>query len=446
MKRFLLLIFSLTGAFAGEQKPNIVFILADDLGYGDIACYGCPDARTPNIDKLADQGAKFTNFYANGTECTPTRTAIMTGRYPQFAGGLECAIGTGNVGRYDDAIRLAKKSQLGLPVNQSVIPEVFTKAGYKTGIFGKWHLGYEPHFNPVKYGWDEFFGCLGGNVDYFTHRELSPLPALFGNDKPVKREGYMTHLITNEALQFISQHQQAPFFCYIPFTTPHFPFQTPTDRDKEFNKENWTDGSRESYVTMLEDLDAAVGKILQKLENLKLDKNTLVLFASDHGAMKPGRNLPWNGYKGSLFEGGIRAPLIARWPGKIKPGTRCSQLGATFDLTASFARITGTRVAGKKLDGIDLLACAEKNLKPIARDLYWRAKRGERTWWAVVNDDGETTRKYIRKKENGETQEWFFNLKEDPGESKNLFALPDNYGHKLKVKLADWQSRVQALR
>ena len=446
MKRFLLLIFSLTGAFAGEQKPNIVFILADDLGYGDIACYGCPDARTPNIDKLADQGAKFTNFYANGTECTPTRTAIMTGRYPQFAGGLECAIGTGNVGRYDDAIRLAKKSQLGLPVNQSVIPAVFTKAGYKTGIFGKWHLGYEPHFNPMKYGWDQFFGCLGGNVDYFTHRELSPLPALFSNDKPVKREGYMTHLITNEALHFINKHQQAPFFCYIPFTTPHFPFQTPTDRDKEFNKENWTEGSRESYVTMLEDLDTAVGKILQKLENLELEKNTLVLFASDHGAMKPGRNLPWNGYKGSLFEGGIRAPLIAKWPGKIKPGTRCSQLGATFDLTASFARITGTPVAGAKLDGIDLLACAEKNLKPIARDLYWRAKRGERTWWAVVNDDGETTRKYIRKKEDGKTQEWFFNLKEDPGESKNLFALPDNYGHKLKVKLADWQSRVQALR
>jgi len=446
MKKILLLIFSLSSAFAGEQKPNIIFILADDLGFGDIACYGCPDARTPNIDKLAEQGAKYTQFYANGTECTPTRTSIMTGRYPQFAGGLECAIGTGNVGRYDDAVRLAEQSQLGLPVNQALIPRVFTRAGYRTGIFGKWHLGYEPHFNPVKYGWDEFFGCLGGNVDYFTHRELSPLPALFRNDKPVTREGYMTHLITNEALQFISRNQKTPFFCYVPFPPPHFPFQAPADRNKKFTRENWTEGSRESYVAMLEDLDNSVGRILKKLESLKLAKNTLVLFASDHGAMKPGRNLPWNGYKGSLFEGGIRAPLIARWPGKIKPGTLCRQLGATFDLTASFARITGTQVAGKNLDGIDIIACAEKNLKPLPRELYWRAKRGDRTWWAALENDGEQTRKYIRRKEGGKTEEWFFNLREDPGESENLFALPGNYGHKLKGKLASWEKRMKPLR
>ncbi len=446
MKKILLLIFSLSSAFAGEQKPNIIFILADDLGFGDIACYGCPDARTPNINKLAEQGAKYTNFYANGTECTPTRTSIMTGRYPQFAGGLECAIGTGNVGRYDDAIRLAEQSQLGLPVNQALIPRVFTRAGYRTGIFGKWHLGYEPHFNPVKYGWDEFFGCLGGNVDYFTHRELSPLPALFSNDKPVTREGYMTHLITDEALQFISRNQKTPFFCYVPFTTPHFPFQAPADRDKKFTRENWTEGSRESYVAMLEDLDNSVGRILKKIESLKLARNTLVLFASDHGAMKPGRNLPWNGYKGSLFEGGIRAPLIAKWPGKIRPGTLCHQLGATFDLTASFARITGTQVAGKKLDGIDIIACAEKNLKPLPRELYWRAKRGDRTWWAALENDGEQTRKYIRRKEGGKTEEWFFNLGEDPVESKNLFALPGNYGHKLKGKLASWEKRMKPLR
>jgi len=446
MKKILLLIFSLSGAFAEEQKPNVIFILADDLGFGDIACYGCPDARTPNIDKLANQGAKYTNFYANGTECTPTRTSIMTGRYPQFAGGMECAIGTGNVGRYDDAIRLAAKSQLGLPVNQAVIPGVFIKAGYRTGIFGKWHLGYEPHFNPTKYGWNEFFGCLGGNVDYFTHRELSPLPALFRNDKPVTREGYMTHLILDETLEFISKNQKSPFFCYVPFTTPHFPFQAPADKDKQFNKENWTEGSRGSYVAMLEDLDHAVGKILQRLKSLQLEKNTLVIFASDHGAMKPGRNLPWNGYKGSLFEGGIRAPLIARWPGKIRPGTICSQVGATFDLTTSFARITRTQVSDRNLDGIDIIAYAEKNLDPTPRNLYWRAKRGDRTWWAVLENDGKQTRKYLRRKEGKQTEEWFFNLGNDPGENKNLFALPDNYGHKLKGKLANWEKSMKPLR
>ncbi|MCP4847032.1 MAG: sulfatase-like hydrolase/transferase [Verrucomicrobiaceae bacterium] len=445
-KALLLFISSLTTVLALEPNPNIVFILADDLGYGDIACYGCPDAKTPNIDRLAAEGVKFTNFYANGPECTPTRTAIMTGRYPQFAGGLECAIGTGNVGRYDDAIRLAQQSQLGLPVKQAVIPRVFTKAGYATGIFGKWHLGYEPHFNPLKYGWDKFFGCLGGNVDYFTHKELSELPVLFKNDKPVERKGYMTHLITDEALQFIKENQKQPFFCYIPFTTPHFPFQTPADKDKKFTRENWTAGSRESYVAMLEDLDNAVGQILGSIESLNLGKNTLVIFASDHGAMKPGRNLPWNGFKGGLFEGGIRAPLIARWPGKIKPGTLCRQLGATFDLTASFARITGSQLPPRKLDGIDLLACAEKELKPVARNLYWRAKRGDRTWWATLSNDGSATRKYIRKREGGDVQEWLFNITEDPGESKNLFALPGNYGHKLKQQLATWETRVKPLR
>ncbi len=445
-RHLLLFFFFLTTACAAERKPNIVFILADDLGYGDIACYGCPDAGTPNIDKLAADGARFTNFYANGAECTPTRTAIMTGRYPQFAGGLECAIGTGNVGRYDDAIRLAGQSQLGLPVAQALIPRVFTEAGYVTGIFGKWHLGYEPRFNPVKYGWDEFFGCLGGNVDYFTHRELSTLQVLYRNDQPVKREGYMTHLITEEALHFIEENKTRAFFCYVPFTAPHFPFQAPGDSNKKFTGENWTAGSRASYVAMLEDLDSAIGKILDRLNSLKLKKNTLVIFASDHGAMKPGRNLPWNGFKGGLFEGGIRAPLIARWPGKIKPGTLCRQLGATFDLTTSFARITGTPVAKGQLDGIDILAHAEEKMRPLARDLYWRAKRGERTWWAIHHNNGTSDLKYTRRKEDGKIDEWFFNLTEDPGESKNLFALPGNHSHKLKVKLADWESRVKALR
>ena len=186
--------------FVGALKlqaapPNIVLILADDMGYGDLGCYGHPKAKTPVIDRLAKEGVRFTQHYSKGTECCPTRTALLTGRYPQWAGGLECAIGTGNVGRYDDAILLADRRQLGLPAEQVVLPGELKKAGYVTGIFGKWHLGYEPHFNPIEHGWDEFFGYLGGNVHYFNHRETSDLHVLFRGRLPVHSEGYMTCLL-----------------------------------------------------------------------------------------------------------------------------------------------------------------------------------------------------------------------------------------------------------
>jgi arylsulfatase A len=215
-----------TSAQAAE-KPNIVLILADDMGYGDLGCYGHPVAKTPHIDRLARQGVRFTQHYANGPECSPTRTALLTGRYQQRAGGLECAIGTGNVGRYDDAIRLAQKGELGLPAEQAVIPGALQDAGYACGIFGKWHLGYEPKFHPVEHGWDAFFGYLGGNVHYFNHRELSDLHVLYRGREPVSAEGYMTHLITDASIDFMKRHQDRPFFLFVSHECPHFPFQGP---------------------------------------------------------------------------------------------------------------------------------------------------------------------------------------------------------------------------
>ena len=161
---------------APAQRPNIVFILADDLGYGDLACFGAKDVRTPHLDTLAKNGVRFTNAYANGPECTPSRTAILTGRYPQRAGGMECPIGTGNVGRYDEAIRLRERNDLGLPPNMAVLAPALKAAGYSTVLLGKWHMGYEPKFNPLDQGFDQFLGTLGGNVDYYRHDELSPLP------------------------------------------------------------------------------------------------------------------------------------------------------------------------------------------------------------------------------------------------------------------------------
>jgi len=404
------------------SPPNIVFILADDLGYGDLACYGAPDTKTPHLDKLASEGLRFTQFYGNGAECTPTRTAILTGRYPSRAGGLDCAIGTGNVGRYDDATRLAKTSQLGLPVEQAVIPGIFTKAGYRSAIFGKWHLGYEPHFNPLKYGWDQFFGVLGGNCDYYTHKELSPLPVLYDGAAPIDRDGYLTHLITEDAVSFIDKQaaSNSPFFLYLPYTAPHFPFQAPGDTGSIFTAENWTKGPRSAYVSMVEDLDAQVGTVLASLESNGLSGNTLVIFASDHGAMVPGLNAPLRGHKGGLFEGGIRAPLIAKWPGHLEGGKVNATPFLSMDLTASFARIVGADVASLNLDGVDMFHHAEVAVPAPARGLFWRAKRGTTTWNAVRIGHW----KYIYRMEGGVPSEWIFNIAEDPEEQVNLLELP----------------------
>src|SRR5688500_17224127 len=242
-------------AAAPAQRPNIVFILADDLGYGDLACFGAKDVRTPHIDALAREGVRFTNAYANGPECTPSRTAILTGRYPQRAGGMECPIGTGNVGRYDEAVRLREKNDLGLPPHMAVLAPGLKAAGYATVLLGKWHMGYEAKFNPLDQGFDRFLGTLGGNVDYYRHDELSELPVFFQDRVPTQREGYMTDVLRDEAVGYIRQQRAdgTPFFMFLSFTAPHFPFQPPNrPGDPRPTTGQWMKGTRDNYVAMIE--------------------------------------------------------------------------------------------------------------------------------------------------------------------------------------------------
>ena len=443
MGKFLAL---LIGGFAYLQlaaaPPNIVLILADDLGYGDLGCYGHPQAKTPVIDRLAREGVRFTQHYANGPECSPTRTALLTGRYQQRAGGLECAIGTGNVGRYDDAIRLAIKRQLGLPAKQTVLPSALKQAGYACGVFGKWHLGYEPQFNPMEYGWDEFFGYMGGNVHYFNHRETSDLHVLFRGRLPVHAEGYMTHLITDHSLAFIERHKAKPFFLYVSHESPHFPFQGPKDAKKRVNKSNWMTLDADAYVAMLEDLDREVGRVLAELKKHGLEKNTLVIFVSDNGGFAGAANMgPLNGAKSTTLEGGIRVPLIMRWPGHIRPGITSHQVCATFDLTYSILNLAQAKVPAKGLDGLDIVKHITARKPDFARTLFWRGKRGERTWSAVREGD----LKYVRKTE-GQTQEWLFDLSNDLGEKTNLTSKHPKDLARLKKLLAVWEKEVQPVR
>lgn len=423
---FVLATFSLTidaaDTDADAPKPNIVFILADDMGHADLGCYGAPDAKTPHIDHLAEEGVRFTQAYAMGPECSPSRTSILTGRYPQRVGGLECAIGTGNVGRYDDAERLAAAHDLGLPADRARLAPGMKALGYATAIFGKWHIGYEPKFNPLDQGFDEFTGFLGGNVSYFRHIELSDLPTYYVGREPVEREGYLTHLITDDAIDFLKRQKAGdgakPFFLYVPHAAPHFPFQAPgDDTGKAPTKDEWMIGSRETYVKMLEDLDSEVGRLLAALDETGRADNTLVVFASDHGAMQPGLNTPFRDYKSTLFEGGIRVPIIARWPGHLRPDTASQQVATLMDLTTSFLRIAGADAKSvDALDGIDILKHIEDGAQKFKRTLFWRSRRGDRTWEAVRSGP----MKYLTKTEAGETESWLFDLDDDPEEQKPI--------------------------
>ena len=425
-----------------KQRPNIVLIMADDLGYGDVGCYGCSDIRTPAIDGLAAEGVRFTTFYSNAPECTPTRTALLTGRYQHRVGGLECALGIGNVGRYDDAIRLRRTNNLGLPVEETSIARMLKGAGYATAISGKWHLGYEPKYFPLKHGFDSWFGPLGGAVDYFHHSEYTGEPALYENDKSIEREGYLTDLITDEAVNFIQQQRQKePFFLYVAYTAPHTPYQGPGDKKPEpVPQDDYNKGSRETYAAMVERMDQGIGRILETLDDDGLAENTLLIFMSDNGANKTGDNSPFSGYKGNLFEGGIRVPCVVKWPGVLARGTVSDQACMTMDFSRSIIGAAGARPpAGRAFDGMDILRAAATNRPVQKRTLFWRARRAERTRKAVR--DGSL--KYIRLQDGDDVKEYLFDLEHDPAEKNNLFNEQPENVLRLKTLLQNWQQEVK---
>lgn len=428
-----------------DDRPNILLILADDLGYGDIASYGAPDVKTPNLDRLAAEGVRFTQFYGGGPECTPSRTALLTGRYPERVGGMECAIGIGNAGRYDHAINLAKAHDLGLPPSEAMLAPALQRAGYENAIVGKWHLGYEPRFSPLDQGFDRFWGYLGGFVDYFTHRELSEVHALYRNREPVRAEGYMTRLITDEAVGFVRQRRDRPFFLYAAYGAPHFPFQAPGDAHKK-PPATWPEiyaGSRATYVAMIEALDAEIGRLLAALEESGGARNTIVIFTSDHGAMAPGRNLPYSKGKTTLFEGGLRAPAIVRWPGRLRPGSVSNQPAWMMDLTASLLQAAGAAPAdGRPLDGMDILTHVRSGARDHDRTFYWRFRRENATWWGVR--DGRM--KYIRLLDAAAASEWLFDLRADPAELHNLDSQETETAGRLRHLLTRWEEAVQTTR
>ncbi len=432
---------------AKPSRPDVILIMADNLGHGDLGCYGCRDIQTPNIDRIAAEGVRFTNFYSNGPECSPTRTALLTGRYQQRIPGLECALGTGNVGRYDDAIALAEQNNLGLPPQETLLIPLLNQAGYKTVGIGKWHLGYEPHLLPPHHGFDYSLASLGGTIDYFYHNEPTGERVLYENLKPVRRDQYFTDLITDTAVDILNrQPKQQPIFLYLPYTAPSAPFQHPDKKPDQpkvshkWDSKDWQKGDRATLRAIMERLDDNVGRVLETLRETGRDEEALVIFCSDNGAYPiAASNAPFRGHASELFEGGIHVACMAKWPGRLPAKAVDDRLMMTFDLTASILAAAGCEPpADRPLDGVDVLGQIARDEPAPDRTLFWRARRADRTWKAVR--DG--TLKYVWKEDGGEREEHLFDLSSDLAEEHNLIDQQPKNAAALKKQLSAWEDAM----
>lgn len=414
-------------------RPNIVLIITDDVGYGDLGSYGAPDIKTPNIDGLAKAGVKLTHFYANGSSCTPTRAGLITGRY-QSRVMLDRPLSHAST---DDG-------KLGLPATGRSLPRLLKNAGYATGLIGKWHLGYQPQFSPLIHGFDEFFGFKAGYIDYWHHVDNGGAPDLFENDTPVTADGYMTDLITQRSVKFIGAHARAPFFLEVAYNAAHWPYQDPDRPSRAIDNARhvlaWDENTntRADYVKIMERADRGVGAILAALDRHNLSSNTLVIFTNDNGGEWLSRNAPFFNRKFSLFEGGIRVPAIMRWPGKLPAGVVSTQVGITMDLTATILAISGATVpADAKLEGINLMPHLAKNAATVPRTLFWRVATVGLNQRAVRDDNWKLILE-------GPARLHLFDVVKDPGERDDVAAANPAVVRKLRQQILAWEKDVDA--
>jgi len=420
-----------------SARPNFVFILADDLGYADLGCYGGRGLQagrvggrpscSPALDRMAREGLRFTQGYANSSVCSPTRFALMTGRWQhRLRGGADEPIRSNARGNPD----------LGLPPSHPTLPSLLRDAGYATALVGKWHLGYPPHFGPLKSGYQEFFGALSGGMDYFTHRDTAGIHDLYENETEVHRKGYLTDLISERAVEFIKRRRKEPFLLSVHYNAPHWPWETRADaaESKRIGKiYHFDGGSVATYLTMIRHMDEGIGRILAALESAEIDDNTLVVFTSDNGGERFSDTWPLVGKKMDLLEGGIRVPYIVRWPAKVKPGGVTAQQAITMDWVATLLEAAGAKAdKNYPLDGKSLLPVLKMPSRVFKRDLFWK----------MLYRDQKAMRSGDWKYLSVEGDEFLFNLAKDARERANYAKREPQRLDALRGKYQAWEESL----
>ena len=393
------------------QRPNIIFIVADDLGFADLGCYGGRDAAfgpvSPVLDRLAAKGIRFTQGYANSPVCSPTRFALMTARYQyRLRGAAEEPINSKSRG----------STTLGLPPEHPTLPSLLRQAGYRTALIGKWHLGFPPAFGPLRSGYEEFFGPMSGGVDYFTHCDSAGRHDLWTGEEDRQEEGYLTDLFSRRTVDYVERMagQQAPFFLSLHYTAPHWPWETREDEGRapavKNNLFDLAGGNIHVYRRMIHHMDEGIGWIMAALERQGIADNTLVVFTSDNGGERFSDNWPLVGGKMDLTEGGIRVPWIAHWPALIRAGSVSDQHCMTMDWSATMLEAAGAAAdPDYPLDGVSLLPVLRDTASRFHRPLHWRMNhRGQRALrdgdWKYLQVDGH---------------EYLFNIPADERERAN---------------------------
>lgn len=360
---------------SNAKRPNILFILADDMGWGDLSCYGRPDYDTPNLDRLASQGMRFTNAYSAAPVCTPTRVGFFTGRYPaRLTVGLQEPV----VERKE--LTEEQLRSYGIPAEHPTVASLIKAAGYSTALIGKWHVGYLPYFSPLKSGFDEFFGNMSGAVDYFTHKDMTETADLFEGEVPVEKIGYLTDLLSDRAVEYVRRRHPQPFYLSLHYTSPHWPWEGPDDigasKAMKYGPAGFrAGGSLKIYAEMMKNLDDGVGRVLSALKAAGRENDTLVIFTSDNGGERFSYNWPFRGEKLTVYEGGVRVPGIVKWPGVTKRAQVTDQPVITMDWTATMLAAAGAKPdSAYPPDGEDMRQVLEGKRKSYDRTFFWRTR------------------------------------------------------------------------
>ncbi|MGY1707389.1 sulfatase [Geodermatophilus sp. SYSU D00697] len=381
----------------GGERPNILIVIADDLGWADLSSYGAPHISTPHLDRLASEGVRFTDGYAGSATCSPTRISLYTGRYPGrlYAGLSEPISGPD-----------ATDPRRGIPPEHPTLASLLRGAGYATAMFGKWHCGHLPWYSPLRSGWDEWLGNLGGGLDYFSKVALSGAHDLYENEVPHEDLRYYTDILTERTVEYLHRDHERPWLVNLNYTTPHWPWEGPGDKSvsDELTARatsgdrlalfHYDGGSVAKYVEMVQDMDASIGEVLQALRDTGQDRNTIVLFKSDNGGERFSYQWPLRGGKIDALEGGIRIPTILRWPAGVPAGQVSDLPVVTMDWTRTLLAVADVAPdPGYPMDGRDLSEYLWGSGQPPAEDLFWRVvdqgalRRGKWKYWVSHDVD-----------------------------------------------------------